>query len=158
LRKDGVSGSLQVARAALRNRAIRATLVAFLSFSVAEWTRRVALLVYGFDRGGAAGSGLIAVIQLVPAAVLTPFTSSLADRFHRPRVLLAGYLVAAFFGTQCGDGTVVHSVDGIGLVRNATGGAKESWSMPHAPLWFGRVRQGLLEEIAVLPPRMVDAG
>jgi hypothetical protein len=31
LRKDGVSGSLQVARAALRNRAIRATLVAFLT-------------------------------------------------------------------------------------------------------------------------------
>jgi hypothetical protein len=51
-----VSGSVQVARAALRNRALRATLVAFLFFSVAEWTRWVALLVYGFDRGGAAGS------------------------------------------------------------------------------------------------------
>ena len=101
-----MSGSLQVAIAALRDRAIRATLVAFLLFSVAEWTRWVALLVYGFDRGGAAGSGLIAVIQLVPAAVLTPFTSSLADRFHRPRVLLAGYLVAAF-GTAAGGLAIV---------------------------------------------------
>jgi MFS family permease len=101
-----VSGSLQVARAALRNRALRATLVAFVFFSVAEWTRWVALLVFGFDRGGAAGSGLIAVIQLVPAAILTPFTSSLADRFHRPRVLLAGYLVAAF-GTAAGGIAIV---------------------------------------------------
>ena len=104
-----MSGSLQVAIAALRNRAIRATLVAFLFFSVAEWTRWVALLVYGFDRGGAAGSGLIAVIQLVPAAILTPFTSSLADRFHRPRVLLAGYVVAAL-GTAAG---------GLAIVLNA---------------------------------------
>ena len=101
-----MSGSLQVARAALRNRALRATLVAFLFFSVAEWTRWVALLVYGFDRGGAAGSGLIAVIQLVPAAILTPFTSGLADRFHRPRVLLAGYLVAAL-GTVAGGIAIV---------------------------------------------------
>ena len=101
-----MSGSLQVARAALHNRAIRATLVSFLFFSVAEWTRWVALLVYGFDRSGAAGSGLIAVIQLVPAAVLTPFTSSLADRFHRPRVLLAGYVVAAF-GTVAGGIAIV---------------------------------------------------
>jgi MFS family permease len=101
-----VSGSLQVARAALRNRALRATLVAFVFFSVAEWTRWVALLVFGFDRGGAAGSGLIAVIQLVPAAILTPFTSSLADRFHRPRVLLGGYLVAAF-GTAAGGIAIV---------------------------------------------------
>ena len=101
-----MSGSLQVARAALRNRALRATLVAFGFFSVAEWTRWVALLVYGFDHGGAAGSGLIAVIQLVPAAVLTPFTSSLADRFHRPRVLLAGYLVAAL-GTAAGGVAIV---------------------------------------------------
>ena len=101
-----MSGSLQVARATLHNRALRWTLVAFAFFSVAEWTRWVALLVYGFDRGGAAGSGLIAVIQLVPAAILTPFTSSLADRFHRPRVLLAGYLVAAF-GTAAGGFAIV---------------------------------------------------
>ena len=53
------------------------------------------LLVYGFDHGGAAGSGLIAVIQLVPAAMLTPFSSSLADRFPRARVLFAAYLVDA---------------------------------------------------------------
>jgi MFS family permease len=117
-----VSGSLQVARAALRNRALRATLVAFVFFSVAEWTRWVALLVFGFDRGGAAGSGLIAVIQLVPAAILTPFTSSLADRFHRPRVLLAGYLVAAFGTAAGGIAIVVDAPFVVVVILSALGG------------------------------------
>lgn len=90
-----MSGSLRVARAALSNGAIRSTLVAFLFESVGEWVRWVALLVYGFDHSGAAGAGLISVIQLVPAAILTPLTSSLADRFPRTRVLLVGYLAGA---------------------------------------------------------------
>jgi MFS family permease len=90
-----VSGSVRVARAALRNHALRVTLTAFLFENVGEWTRWVALLVYGFDHSGAAGAGLISVVQLLPAAILTPFTSSLADRFPRTRVLLAGYLSSA---------------------------------------------------------------
>jgi hypothetical protein len=60
-------------------------------------------------------------------------------------------------GTSCGDGTVVHGVDGIGM-RNATGDTANAWSLPHTRLWFGRVRQGLFEEIAILPPRMIRAG
>ena len=91
-----MSGSLRVARAALRNHALRVTLGAFLFENVGEWTRWVALLVYGFGHGGAAGAGLISVVQLLPAAILTPFTSSLADRFPRTHVLLAGYLTSAF--------------------------------------------------------------
>jgi MFS family permease len=90
-----VSGSLRVASAALRNRAIRWTLAAFLFESIGEWVRWVALLVYGFDHKGAAGAGLISVVQLVPAAILTPLTSSLADRLPRTRVLLVGYLAGA---------------------------------------------------------------
>ena len=59
------------------------------------------------------------------------------------------------FGAFCGDGTVVHGVDGIGLMRNATGDTEQAWSLPHRRLWFGRIRQGLFEEIAMLPPRVV---
>ena len=81
-------------RTALANRRIRAVLVAFALFSSAEWIRWIGLLVYGFDKHGALGSGLISVIQLAPAALVTPFTSSLADRYPRPRVLAVSYLVA----------------------------------------------------------------
>src|SRR5262245_47621163 len=116
-----VNGSVQVARAAIRSRALRTTLIAFLCFSVAEWTRWVALLVYGFDRAGAAGSGLIAVIQLVPAAALTPFTSSLADRFDRPRVLLAGYLVAALGTTAGGVAIVLDAPFAVVAILSAVG-------------------------------------
>jgi len=50
--------------------------------------------VYGFQARGAAGAGLISVIQLVPAALLIPFASFLSDRYDRTRVLALAYLVS----------------------------------------------------------------
>jgi MFS family permease len=99
-----LTSSLRVVRTALGNRSIRAVLVAFTLFSAAEWVRWVGLLVYGFTQHGALGSGLISVIQLVPAALITPFSSSLADRFPRPQVLAAAYLVAGLGTTGAGIG------------------------------------------------------
>lgn len=116
-----MSGSLRVVRAALRDRTIRWTLLAFVFFSVSEWTRWVGLLVYGFDHGGAAGSGLIAVIQLVPAAILTPFSSSLADRFPRARVLVAAYLVAAIGTAAAGVAIVLDGPFAVVAVLSAIG-------------------------------------
>ena len=104
-----LTSSLRVVRTALGNRSIRAVLVAFGLFSCAEWIRWLGLLVYGFDKHGAVGSGVISVIQLVPAALITPFSSSLADRYPRPTVLAVGYILA-------GAGT---GGAGIGMVVNA---------------------------------------
>ena len=92
--KERLSVSLRLIATALRNPRIRAVLLAFLLFSIAEWARWVALLVYGFDRAGPTGSGLMSVLQLAPAAAITPFTSSLADRYPRARVLMFAYLVS----------------------------------------------------------------
>ncbi|HEY0388056.1 MAG TPA: MFS transporter [Gaiellales bacterium] len=76
----------------VRNRALRRVELAFAAFNGAEWGVWVAILVYGYGHGGATGSALIALVQLVPSALLAPSLASLADR-HRPgRVLLAGYL------------------------------------------------------------------
>jgi MFS family permease len=83
-----------VVAAAVRNRRIRIVLFAFLLFSVAEWSRWVALLVVAFRRGGPAGASIITIAQLGPVALLTPFSSSLADRYPRGRVLAAAYALA----------------------------------------------------------------
>jgi MFS family permease len=86
--------SLRLVVACLSDRRLRRVLVAFGLFGVSEWARWVGLLVYGFHHSGATGAGLISVIQLVPAALAIPITSSLSDRYERARVLSLSYLVA----------------------------------------------------------------
>ena len=67
----------------------------FLLFSVAELATWLAMLIYAFQQGGAAAAGVVAALQLLPAAALAPFASLLVDRYRRERVLLLGYLAQA---------------------------------------------------------------
>ncbi len=73
---------------------VRATL-AFVIFNAVEAGEWTAILVYAYSATGPASVGLVAVLQLVPAALLAPFTSGLGDRYRRDRVLRATYLAQA---------------------------------------------------------------
>ena len=85
MRYVGVLGRLA------RNPELRRVLIAFVGFNMAEWGVWVAMLVYAYGHGGATTAAVVAVVQLVPAALFAPIAGTLGDR-HRPtRVLAAGY-------------------------------------------------------------------
>src|SRR5215207_4009206 len=69
--------------------------LAYVGFNMAEWATWVAILAYAYQVGGAAAPGLVAVVQLVPAALVAPLASIAGDRYRRERVLLGGYLAQA---------------------------------------------------------------
>jgi MFS family permease len=85
--------SVRVIRAVLRNPALRRVQLAFLLFNAAEYGTWVAILLYAYSTLGPASVGLVALAQLAPAAAFAPVSASLADRFPRQRVLLAGYIL-----------------------------------------------------------------
>ena len=93
--KRGRRGRLIIVQAAFENPAIRRVLLAFIGFSLAEWMSWIAILVYAFSRGGATETGIAALIQLAPAALVAPMAATFGDHFRRERALLFAYLVQA---------------------------------------------------------------
>lgn len=92
--------TLRVVRAVLRSPALRRVELAFLTFNAVEYGTWVAILLYAYGAIGPTSVGVVAVVQLVPAAIVAPLSANLGDRFPRDRVLVAGYLVmAATFGS-----------------------------------------------------------
>jgi MFS family permease len=72
---------------------LRRVELAFLGFNMTEFATWIAILVYAYDRGGAAAMGAVSVILLVPSAFVAPFAAYAGDRFRRDRVLALDYLV-----------------------------------------------------------------
>jgi MFS family permease len=79
---------LRALRDALANPDLRRVELALGSYLTGEWAYQVALAVFAYDAGGASAVGLLWFVQMIPAAVAAPFSSLLADRFRRERVLL----------------------------------------------------------------------
>jgi Cyclic nucleotide-binding domain/Major Facilitator Superfamily len=101
-----------------RSARLRRLVLSYGLFIVSEYGVWIAMLVYAYRHGGATASGLVAVAQLVPAAVLAPFLSAAADR--RPPVLL---LVGGYAAQAVGMGVTAATIFLEGPPLAAYGGA-----------------------------------
>jgi len=92
---DSGARRLRAFRSLAGNTALLRVLGGYALFILTEYSVWIAMLVYAYSRGGATIAGLVALAQLVPAAVLAPVAAAVADR-RSPVVLLAGgYVVQA---------------------------------------------------------------
>ena len=86
---DSGARRLRAFRSLAGNRALLRVLGAYTLFILTEYSVWIAMLVYAYAHGGATIAGLVALAQLVPAAVLAPVAAAAADR-RSPVLLLAG--------------------------------------------------------------------
>jgi hypothetical protein len=70
-------------------------LAAYLLFNIAEWGSWIALLVWAYAEGGVRGSSEIALVQLIPGALLASPTATLCAHLPRGRALCLGYAAQA---------------------------------------------------------------
>lgn len=85
------SASVAAFREVLSVAALRRVEAGWLLFNAAEWAIWVAILVYAYAATGPASVGVVAVAQLVPAAIAAPQTARLADRLAPERALTLAY-------------------------------------------------------------------
>jgi len=90
-----VGRALAVFRHSLGDPALRRAQLAFGLLWSSEWALTVALTVIAFRAGGAAAVAALAAVRMLPAAVMAPLTTVLADRLPRARILLGAALARA---------------------------------------------------------------
>jgi MFS family permease len=80
--------------AVARNPNLRRLELAYGAAITSEWAFTVALGVFAYERGGATAVGILGLVRMLPAALATPFTAALADRYERERALVAVTLLS----------------------------------------------------------------
>jgi MFS family permease len=88
-----LQGSVHAFQAVFGNRQLRRLEAAWASAMFGYSGLNVVVMVYGYEKGGAAAAGAMALLRVLPGALAAPFTSVLADRYPRERVLLVSNLL-----------------------------------------------------------------
>jgi MFS family permease len=141
--------SLQAFAAVFANRDLRLIELAWSGSIVGQWGYEVALAVFAYRVGGATDVGLVALIRLLPAAVVAPFAALLGDRFRRRRIMVAADLarVAAMGGAAAAvfAGAPAELVYALAVVTAVTGTA------------FAPAQSALLPALARTPEELTAA-
>lgn len=79
--------------AVFRNTNLRWLELAWATSILSHFAFLIAVSVYAYTAGGAEAVGLVFLIRLIPAALISPFAGLLGDRYRRDRVLLITQIV-----------------------------------------------------------------
>jgi MFS family permease len=79
-------------KAVFGNRNLRNLQFAWAGATIGDWAYAVAVSVFAYQHDGAKAVGLVWLVRMVPAALISPFAAVLADRFPRERVMLVSDL------------------------------------------------------------------
>lgn len=90
-----MSQILSAFRGVFANRDLRRVELAAVGSELAAFSYLVVLAVVAFETSGTAGVGILMLTRMAAAAITTPFTSALADRYPRKRVMVASNVIAA---------------------------------------------------------------
>jgi MFS family permease len=101
IRRD-LGASARAFADSFRSRELARAQTAYLAFSLTEWGAFVALFVYAFRDGGMQMVGLVALLQMIPAAVVASVGSALGDRYDRRRVLLLVFVALTLLTIAAG--------------------------------------------------------
>ncbi len=78
-------------RTILGNRSLRRVVAAYLLFNVEESAIWLGVVIFAYLQGGTTTAGIVAIAQLIPAALVAPFAAVMGDRLRRDRALALGY-------------------------------------------------------------------
>ena len=129
--------SLRAFAAVFHNNDLRRLELAWGGSIIGQWGYEVALAVFAYRAGGATAVGLVALVRLLPAAIVAPFAALLGDRFRRKRIMvasdlaragaMAGAAVAVFGGAPP---ATVYALAAIAAVTGTAFGPAQSALLP----------------------------
>ena len=87
-------------------------------YNIVEWASWIAILVWAYDAGGVRAASALAVVQLVPSALLASPAATWLDRLPRARALTLGYATQSL------------TMGAIGLALAVERRPRSSWCWP----------------------------
>ncbi|HUP32065.1 MAG TPA: MFS transporter [Gaiellaceae bacterium] len=87
-----------------RNANLRRLELAWAASVVGHYAFLITVSVYAYEQGGPKAVGLVFLLRLIPAALVSPFAGLLADRYPRQRVLIATEVTRLVLVGSCAAG------------------------------------------------------